>query len=168
MICYVRQANGMLEILEENKKNQEITLRELQGKFKEKYKADPGNDDFSFCNQHQFSASLFIYIGIPSQKFFNSLPECSVEKLVPDWGVPPSVQESRWNLKELIRHLRNAIAHGNVSISPDLEFTFVDEKKGNSIEIKFNRDELQRFSQALSWWCLTKDITLKGLRDNHS
>ncbi|MBI1867154.1 MAG: hypothetical protein HYS06_02460 [Methylocystis sp.] len=157
LICAVRQTNGMLQILDAEKENASITLGELQGKFHSQYGIDPSAKDFAFYNQHQFLTSLLAYLCMPSEKFYEKLPEIKIDSLAPGWGAQGLFFSG--SLKGLVRHLRNAISHGHLSVSPELIFEFRDR---NSVVV-FNHLSLHKFCQALAYWCLTKDVALTKL-----
>lgn len=60
----------------------------------------------------------------PQQHFIKRIPETSREKLIQEgWPVPKVTDQSRQvaNLRELIRYLRNAIAHFNIQFLVDSE-----------------------------------------------
>jgi hypothetical protein len=157
LICSIRHVNGMLQILDAEKNNPSITLRELQKKFAAQFGISPTADGFYFYNQHQFLTSLLAYICMPSEKFFTDIPDIEVKSLAEGWGLQGVLFSG--TLKGILRHLRNSVAHGHVLISSELMFEF---SLGKTV-IVFNKFNIDRFCQALAYWCLTKDITLKGL-----
>lgn len=157
LICAVRQTNGMLQLLDAEKANSSITLGELQQKFAFQYGVDPAAQSFAFYNQYQFLTSLFAYLCMPSEKFYGELPEIAISSLVSGWGTEGIFFSG--SLKLLIRHLRNSISHGSLSVSPELIFEFRNQ---NEVVI-FNYLSLHHFCRALAHWCLTKDITLSKL-----
>lgn len=157
LICAVRQVNGMLQLLDAAKKTPSITLGELQQQFESQFGIHPATDDFAFYNQHQFLTSLLAYLCMPSEKFYEELPESPIASLPSGWGVEVLFFEG--SLKSLVRHLRNSISHGHVSISPKLMFEF----RNRDLGVVFNHISLHRFCQALAYWCLTKDVGLSKL-----
>lgn len=157
LICAVRQTNGMLQLLDAEKENPEITLGELQQRFTSQFGIDPATKDYAFYNQHQFLTSLLAYLCMPSEKFYEELPEIPINLLAPGWGTEGLFFAG--SLKLLVRHLRNSISHGNLSISSELMFEF---RNRESVVI-FNHLSLHRFCQALAYWCLTKDSALTKL-----
>lgn len=157
LICGVRQVNGMLQLLDAEKGNPSITLGELQQRFASQFGINPTTNEFAFYNQHQFLSSLLAYLCMPSEKFYAELPETPISELPSGWGVIAFTFNG--SLKSLVRHLRNAISHGHVSITPDLMFEFCDRKKS----VVFNHLSLHSFCQALAYWCLTKDANLTKL-----
>jgi hypothetical protein len=157
MITSVRWANAMLQFLDSEKGNPSITLGELHQRFASQYLIDPSMKDFSFYNQHVFLTSLLAYLCMPSEKFYDALPELSVDSLVPGWGTQGLFFSG--TLRELVRHVRNSVSHGHVSVSRELIFEF---RNGKSVVV-FNHVSLHKFCQALAYWCLTKDVALSGL-----
>ena len=157
LICAVRQTNGMLQLLDAEKNNPSITLGELQQQFAAQYGIHPATKDFAFYNQHQFLTSLLAYLCMPSEKFYAELPDISITSLAPGWGTEGLFFTG--SLKLLVRHLRNAISHGHLSVSSELVFEF----RNHDTAVVFNHVSLHRFCQALAYWCLTKDIALKKL-----
>ena len=69
----------------------------------------------------QLINSLLGLLVFPSEKFFRSLPRTQLARLQRDgWPIPQvvgSYQQAR-HLQELIRYLRNAVAHFNVEFLP--------------------------------------------------
>ena len=157
LICAVRQTNGMLQILDAEKENPSITLGQIQKRFSAQFGIDPSTKDFAFYNQDQFLTSLLAYLCMPSEKFYDELPELPLSTLVNGWGLQGVFFKG--SLKVLVRHLRNSIAHGQVSVSPDLIFEFENR---NSV-VAFNHVNLHMLCRALAYWCLTKDVTLSKL-----
>ena len=157
LITAVRQTNGMLQLLDAEKENPSITLGELQQKFASQFSINPSSKNFAFYNQHQFLTSLIAYLCMPSEKFYEDLPETKVDSLANGWGT--NGLSFSGSLKQLVRHLRNSISHGHLSVSPELIFEFRNHK---SVVI-FNHVSLHHFCQALAYWCLTKDISLAKL-----
>lgn len=153
----VRQINGMLQLLDAEKHNPLITLGELHEKFESQYKTNPASEEFNFYNQYQFITSLLAYVCLPSERFYSELPDTEVGKLPAGWGT--SSLTSSYSLRDLVRHMRNAISHGHVSVTPELLFWFNDRQHA----VVFNHVSLHQFCQALAYWCLTKDASLSGL-----
>ena len=156
LICAVRQVNGMLQILDAEKDNPSITLGELQKTFEMQFGIHPTAKDFAFYSQHQFLTSLLAYLCMPSEKFYSELPETPVATLPPGWGVAGLFFGD--SLRLLVRHLRNSISHGHVSVTPELLFEF----RNRDSVVVFNYLSLHNFCRALAYWCLTKDVDLKN------
>jgi hypothetical protein len=163
LICGVRQINGMLQILDAEKNNPSITLGEIHELFKSKYGIDPADKLFAFCNQYQYSISLFAFICILKEEFFNELDKIHLKDrsdiILEDWGIE-SLQHIK-SLGELVRYLRNSIVHNNLKITPELNFEFGD-KKNKVNTIIFNHENLEKFCAKLTLWCLTKDVNSDG------
>ena len=157
LICGVRQVNGMLQILDAEKNNPSITLGELQQQFESKFNIHPALQGFAFYNQNQFLTSLLAYLCMPSEKFYDELPEIAVALLHSGWGT--GMLDFSGSLKSLIRHLRNSISHGHVDVTPELMFSFNDR----GVVVVFNYKDLHHFCQALAYWCLTRDVELLKL-----
>lgn len=157
LISAVRQTNGMLQLLDAEKENPSITLGELQQRFIFQFGIDPATKGFAFYNQHQFLTSLLAYLCMPSEKFYEEIPEIPIDSLAPGWGTEDLFFTG--SLRLLVRHLRNSISHGHLSVSPELMFEF----RNHESVVVFNHLNLHRFCQALAYWCLTKDTTLAGL-----
>jgi hypothetical protein len=94
---------------------------------------------------------------MPSEKFFTDIPDIEINSLAEGSGLQGVLFSG--TLKGILRHLRNSVAHGHVVISSELMFEF---SNGKTVVV-FNKFNIDRFCQALAYWCLTKDITLKGL-----
>lgn len=156
MVAMVRMTNAMLQVLDAEKTNPSFTLGELHQRIASQFGIDPSKKDFAFYNQHQFLTSLLAYLCMPSEKFYDELPEVRIDALAPGWGTHGLFFNG--SLKDLVRRLRNAVSHGHVSITPELLFEFCDR---NAIVV-FNHVNLHKFCQALAYWCLTKDVSLTG------
>jgi hypothetical protein len=157
LFTFVKHTNGMLQLLDAEKNNPSITLGELHKKFQQLYKINPSNRDFFFYNQHQFLTSLLAYLCLPTETYYDKLPETQIINLHGRWGLTDIHQNI--SLKQFTKRLRNAVSHGHVEITPDLIFEFVDRK----FKIKLNHVNLYKFCQALDYWCLTGDESLAGL-----
>jgi HEPN pEK499 p136 len=112
LICGVRQVNGMLQLLDEEKNNPSITLRQIQDQFASQYGIHPSEKDFAFYNQHQFLTSLLAYLCMPSEKFYDELPDTKISSLPSGWGTQGLLFTG--SLKEFVKHLRNSVSHGHV------------------------------------------------------
>lgn len=91
----------------------------------------------------QLVNSLLGLLVFPQQRYFNQIPETPIEQLQKD-GWPTIVVigdfQPHQNLKELMRYLRNAIAHFNVEFIADnekqLQGIKVWNKRGSQITWK--------------------------------
>ncbi|MBT0963971.1 HEPN family nuclease [Denitromonas iodatirespirans] len=66
--------------------------------------------------------SMLGLLVFPQQRYINSIPETPIEELARQgWPVPKVVGNFRQvpNLRQLVRHLRNAISHFNVEFFAD-------------------------------------------------
>jgi hypothetical protein len=147
----------MLQILDAEKTNPSTTLGEIQKKFADQFGISPADAGFYFFNQYQFLTSLLAYICMPSEKFPAEVPDVQINGLAAGWGLQGVLFAG--TLRDLLRHLRNAVAHGHISISSELMFEFA---QGKTVVV-FNEVNIRSFCQALAYWCITKDIALKGL-----
>ena len=157
LICQGRQIDGLLQLIDAKKNNPNITLKEVLDTFSESYGFDPRENDFAFYNQWQLINSLYAYICIPKEKNFTALPDIPLSDLSKKWGLKK--QHQVYTLNEFIRFMRNAISHGHIEVNESLIFTFKDNNKCFS----FYHMDLHKFCQALAYWCLTKDVTLKDM-----
>jgi hypothetical protein len=80
-----------------------------------------GNESYEVTQLINSCLGLLVF---PREKFFNSIPETQIEELEKQgWVIPevsgnfPQVE----NLKQLLRYLRNAIAHFNIEFISDSE-----------------------------------------------
>jgi HEPN family protein len=158
-ITLIRMTNQFLGLVDSYRGNKTVTLHEVIEKFSEPYRNlgfDP--DNHAFFNQEQMLTSLWAYIVLPKEDFYEDIPECTIQDLDRKWGL--SDTKCKLNLKDLVRKLRNSISHARISVSESLVFTFTDN--GN---FKFVIDEngLRHFVQALAYWVMTKDENLRGL-----
>lgn len=159
MISIVRQNNGLMQLLDYYKENQEIKLSEVLDKFVEKYKIDLS--EHHFFNQYQMISSLLVYIVYPKENYFNKIPtKLKISDLDSAWGIQKYSYDNM-SFRDYIRHLRNAVAHGNIEFNEQLEFKFSDK---DGTEIVFDSISIENFVRALAWWSMTNDITLKGLK----
>lgn len=97
---------------------------------------------------------------VPRESFFKNIPDVSYKQLG-DWGIKPSsiVQFSKCEygvkheptLKQLVRHMRNAVAHFN--IRPFSKHGYVDGfvfSDRSGFKAKVSLGELQKFVTILS------------------
>lgn len=157
LITQGRQISGLLQIIDAEKNNPNITLKEILGIFASQYAFNPCENSFAFYNQYQLINSLYGYICIPKEKNFEDLPEVSLIDLNEKWGLKSQNQICK--LKDFVRIMRNAISHGHIEVTKDLVFSFKDREN----HISFGHIDLSKFCQALAYWCLKRDVTLKGL-----
>jgi hypothetical protein len=87
MLTYIKQTDGILKILEENKNNPNITLVQIHNIFQERFLVQPNGDEYSFCNQYNFINSLYAYICLISTCLLKELPEKKISKLEEEWGL---------------------------------------------------------------------------------
>ncbi|WP_214516292.1 HEPN family nuclease, partial [Aliivibrio fischeri] len=158
MIATVRMNNHLLGLIDHHKNNSDIRLSELLAYFESSY-ADSGFslDNHHFFNQNQLMTSLLVYVVYPKESFWDQLPKCKLKELNEKWGLHTISED--YDLQFLVRKIRNSISHGRVIITENLEFEFED----NNFKVSLSGTLVMRFTQALAYWCLTKDVELKGL-----
>jgi hypothetical protein len=158
MIASIRMTNHFLGLVDKYRTNNEIKLSEVLEEFATPYKpAGYRIAENSFLNQHQLISSLLVYIVLPKEKFFSDCPEIKIKDLNERWGLAHLNIDS--NLKYFLRKMRNAIAHGNIEVTENLDFSFRD----NDFDVTLNEQSIQNFCQALAYWALTKDANLTSL-----
>ena len=158
-IAFIRMTNQLLGLVDAYKGDKEITLHEVLEKFSEPYrKIGFDLEKHAFFNQHQMLTSMWAFIVLPKEGFYDELPDRSILELDAKWGLSDS--EIDVDLKYFVRKLRNSISHARFKVSEDLSFTFMDK---NNFNFQINANDLQMFVQALAYWVMTKDDELKGL-----
>lgn len=103
--------NVVRDFAERTRKNLDM-LRRLQNE----------NPDLEIYEVTQLVNSLLGLLVFPQQSYFNSIPETPLEELVDQgWPVPEVIgpYPQAKDLKELVRYLRNGIAHFNIKFQVD-------------------------------------------------
>ena len=101
-------------------------------------------EDYSFLNQGVVLTSLYGLIVYPKEIFYNKIPDKKIEELEEQWGHPCiklwKVSNSKKNLKQFVKKIRNSLSHGRVLIGEDFSFTFEDGPNAKEINfiVKFN------------------------------
>lgn len=101
---------------------------------------------------------MLSFIIIPKEQLFNELPDLEISELPEKWGLK---NKGETQLRLLIRRLRNAVAHGNISVTESLLFTFADinpKKESDKFTFSFEEHELRNFVHAFAWWIITKQV----------
>ena len=167
IITLQKISDELLYLIDNNKKNKEIKLNDILDKLYSRYeKKEPNyrNEHF-FCNQYYFISSLYTYLVLPKETFFDNIPKDKKTNLLNDkWGINKLSPE--YSLKDFLRRIRNAVSHGGITFTEKLDFTFTDinqKNKNDIFKVTLSAEELMKFTQALSYWCITKDIMLKDL-----
>jgi hypothetical protein len=167
MIACQRINDQLLSAIDFSKNVDNITLKQILDPICRRY--EKGEKKFRnkhcFFNQYQMISSLYTSLVLPEEVFFNSIPEkIKTNSLNHGWGIrqidPPC------ELKNFIFRLRGAVSQGNIEISENREFIFSDiqvKNKNDVFRIKLSGEQLSLFTQALAYWCLTKDMDLKDL-----
>gem|GEM_PF-7127485 len=78
-IACIMQTNGMLDLIDKYKNDENITLREIQTEWTSKYILDAR--EHLFLNQYQYLTSLLAYIIIPKENLFDELPVIDILEL---------------------------------------------------------------------------------------
>lgn len=157
--------NQLLQNVDKQKENTDIKLKTILDSVYEKYeKVEPGyGATHCFFNQYQMISSLYTFIVLPKETMYSSMPDCIMDnELRNKWGL--SNQEKDLKFKYLIRHMRNAISHGTIDFSKELVFCFTDENMQTKeiVKLFFTANDLQKFINALSYWCIKQDFELKN------
>ena len=111
-----------------------------------------------------------MYIVLPKEIFFNSVDDnLETKSLNNRWGINELLPS--YKLKYFLRRLRNAVSHGNIEFTNTktntIYFAFTDQnpKDSNDVfSVTLSAEQLQKFCQALAYWCITKDVELKELK----
>ena len=158
-IATVRMTNRFLALVDSYRGNKTVTLHEVMEIFSDPYRSVGFNPEtHSFYNQQQLLTSMWAFIVLPKERFFEDLPGDKIRELNKKWGL--SGLEMDVGLDFFVRKLRNSISHARFSVSEELLFTFADNAK---FKFSIDGESLQIFVQAFAYWVLTKDIELKGL-----
>jgi len=164
IIAIQRMNNRMLGLIDSAKNDSDISLKQLLNQFYTPYdKVEPNySTQHIFLHHYQLISSLFTYIVLPKETFFNSIPnKIESSSLKNKWGI--NKLSPSYKLKYFIKRMRNAISHGNIEFTKKMEFTFTDvntKDKNDTFQVKLSDKELLDFTQALGYWCITKDIEL--------
>lgn len=120
------------------------------------------NLDFIEKNQPDFKITQLVnsclgLIAFPRKKCFDQIPKTQLDNLTSQgWPIPENeggFPPAR-NLKDLIRHLRNGITHGNLEFYDDakneIESILVWDEDGNNThnknwQVRFQMDDLRKF-----------------------
>ncbi|PVZ63941.1 HEPN family nuclease [Pelagibaculum spongiae] len=171
IIALQRINNQLLGLVDSAKCKNDIKLREILDQLYapyEKVESDYRNNH-SFYNQYQFISSLYTYIVLPKESFFDSIPDdIETNSLKTQWGI--NKLQPSYKLKYFLRRLRNAVSHGEIEFTETIDFIFTDKNprnKSDVFQVKLSVDELMNFTQALAYWCMTKDIELKELKKHN-
>ena len=162
------QLLGIIDRLKNQKASNSITLMEILDQLYEPYdKIEPNyRDEHIFFNQYQLISSLYVYIVLPKEIFFDSIDDnLETKSLNNRWGI--NGLSPSYKLKYFLRRLRNAISHGRIEFTQTMDFTFTDQNPKNRSDIfsvTLSAEQLQMFCQALAYWCITKDVELKELK----
>ena len=167
IIALQRINDQLLRIVDSAKGQNDIKLKQILDHLYAPYeKIEPNyRDNHSFLNQYQFISSLYTYVVLPKESFFDSIPNSiKTNSLKDGWGInelsPP------YELKYFLRRIRNAVSHGGVEFTEKIDFTFTDinpRDQNDIFKVQLSAKELMNFTQALAYWCITKDIELKQL-----
>ncbi len=155
LIAYIMQANGILGIID-NHKDDNISLKDIQNKWTEKYKIKASNH--IFLNQYQFLVSLLAFIVLPKEELYEKIPRIEINQLPNNWGI---TSKGNYKLNYFIRRLRNCIVHNGIDVSNSLIFTFKDvnpKDKTDIFEVTFDEKELRDFVHSFAYWVMTEKV----------
>lgn len=161
-IAIMRQTQGMIGIIDHNRDKPNLKLSEIHALFEQDYKLNPREHYFN--NQYMMISSLLSYLVLPKEVYFDSIPDIRLKDLNDNWGLndlsPP--QLTFMYLRTFLRRMRNAIVHGNIEVTENLNFIFIDEDKYKSgdkpFKVSMQAENIQNFSQSLAWWIMTEEI----------
>lgn len=89
MVAILMQNNGLLSLIDKHKDNNEITLNRILTDFNSMYKVE--TIEHSFYNQYQLICSLYAYIILPKEVFWEQFPpKLKISELSPKWGISSS------------------------------------------------------------------------------
>lgn len=101
---------------------------------------------------------LYVAIVLPKEEIVQAIPETGLGDL--DEGRWGRIQINLWdyngerrNLRSLVKHLRNSLAHGRFCVSEDWSFVFSDNRPGRSeteFRVTMDFESLGRFVEALA------------------
>ena len=166
IITLQRINNQLLSIIDSAKGNNDIKLKQILDQLYKPYeKVEPNyrNSHF-FFNQYQLISSLYVFVVLPKESFFDSIPSgIKTDSLKDAWGINQLLPA--YELKYFLRRIRNAVSHGRIEFTKNIDFTFtdMDQNKTDIFKVKLSGKELMDFTRALAYWCITKDIELKQL-----
>ena len=159
--------NQFLSLVDSIKTDKNIKLQDILNQLYKPYEKIEKNyrTNHHFFNQYHLISSLYTYIVLPKENFFDSISdEIESSKLKSAWGL--NNLPNSYKLKYFLRRIRNAVSHGNIEFTEALKFTFTDinyRNKDDIFQVELSSEELLKFTQALSYWCLTKDLELENL-----
>lgn len=184
IIALQRINNQLLGIIDSAKDMEDIKLKQILNALYAPYESVEPNyrDNHRFLNQYQFISSLYTYIVLPKESFFDSIPDIKTDSLKNGWGInklslpydskcpksskPKKCDSPCYKLKCFLRHIRNAVSHGRIEFTEQMDFTFTDidpKSKEITFQAQLSAKELIDFNQALAYWCITQDINLTQL-----
>ena len=167
IITLQRINNNLLALIDNTKTQKDISLKQLLDQLYSPYeKINPNyREEHSFYNQYQMISSLYTYIVLPKESFFDLIPDkLIVSELNRKWGI--TTITPTYTLKKFIRRMRNEISNENIKFTQNLNFIFTDtnqRKPNDSFTITISQVQLSDFIQAFSYWCITEDVELKRL-----
>jgi hypothetical protein len=167
IIALQRINNQVLSFIDSEKGNNEIKLKQVLDQLYAPYESIEPNyrDAHSFFNQYQLISSLYTFVVLPKESFFDSIPnDIRTNSLKVKWGL--NNLKPSYDLRDFLRHIRNSVSHGRIDFTDNLYFTFTDINPRNKnviFNIQLSSQDLMNFTQALAYWCLTKDIDLTEL-----
>ncbi len=147
LLANVHTTNQLLFLVDKYRNDESITLNQiLEELLRENgfYKAGG-----VFNNQFSFLSYLPALIMYPKEEFYKTFPQVQVASLESEWGLK-NINDQTLTLKDFIRHLRNAIAYGNVDVTEEFYFIFTDKE----YEIQIEFQDLTQFIRKLNCYCI--------------
>ncbi|QSH40433.1 hypothetical protein P0136_13290 [Lentisphaerota bacterium ZTH] len=162
LMCIANQNMKLLGFIDKHK-NDNRPFKDIINQFKSIHQLP---DTHFFYNQYAAIQFFYPFLVFLREKKLEELEIFvkgkSITELNHKWGLKGLVcHKPITELRELLRQLRNAIAHADIKIDEDLTCRMNNNKGDKIIDIK--ADDLLKFCRALNYYLLTKDETLKDL-----
>ena len=145
----------------ESKNRPNLTVEKFFEEWQNKIKWDKPGEKYRLLNQGIILTSLWGLIVYPREKFDQRIDR--LQERLEDWGIeekdltkcPPEDK----NLKGVIRHMRNSISHGRVSVNEHLSFIFRDGKRNKgafdeNFVIELDVRKIQKFVETFVGYIL--------------
>lgn len=111
-------------------------------------------------------AVLYVLIVYPQERFVNEIPEVPTEDLdAKEWGRMDWHMERPKHLRDLVRRLRNALAHANVEVTSEFGFRFRDRRDAKSpfvFDVSMDLDAVRTFVEQLTRVVLSRSLKEPG------
>jgi len=141
------------------KSNPNQKIEDFFNEWHKKIKWDRKNERYSLINQGVILTSLYGLIVYPKEIFFNNIPKISIESLNKDeWGnisieMCPDCDK---NLQGVVKHIRNSLSHGRVTITEKDNFVFEDGRDESTLNFKIilSIENLWKFASKFCRCCV--------------